>query len=521
MKISTKENTIAVTGQLLQHLKIKVSPINLRKTLTEHPDYPSQQAISDGLNGWNIPHTCVRLKPSDYDPKDMAYPFIAHLKDKTFILVHSINGSVHYSNEKHNRAEMTEADFFQRWDWIVLFAEKGEDSGEANYKKAVLKGWLEQASLPFLITLLLACILSTISYSIASWFYFVLLGIKLAGISVSTLLLMHSIDANNPFVQNLCSLGKKNNCNAILKSDAAKVTPWLSWSEVGFFYFAGSLLCLLFVPFSFSLLAWLNLFALPYTFYSIYYQYKHKNWCILCCTVQALLWFEALIFVFSNSWPLSFDLLPLILNTLLAFLLPIAFWVVLKPFLLSAAQEKPLKKQLKKFKYNSDLFNQLLTNQPRYSVSDELMPIVLGNPEAETIITMVSNPFCGPCATAHKTLEHWLSERDDLQLKIIFTTANHDDDERTKVARHLTALSLHQDKNKVEQSLNDWYSQSNKKYESWAPKYPASFNGEMSVVTEKQQQWCNMAEIAFTPTILINGYKLIEPYRLEDIKYLI
>ncbi|MEZ4900630.1 MAG: hypothetical protein R2822_02145 [Spirosomataceae bacterium] len=31
----------------------------------------------------------------------------------------------------------------------------------------------------------------------------------------------------------------KTDCNHILTSPAAKITPWLGWSEVGFFYFMG------------------------------------------------------------------------------------------------------------------------------------------------------------------------------------------------------------------------------------------------------------------------------------------
>ena len=116
---------------------------------------------------------------------------------------------------------------------------------------------------------------------------------------------MQSLNANNPFVKNLCSLGGKNDCNAILKSDAAKVTSWLSWSEVGFFYFFGSLLSLLLASSSLPLLAWLNLFALPYAIYSIAYQYRHKNWCVLCCCVQALLLLEALAFLSNQNFQLS------------------------------------------------------------------------------------------------------------------------------------------------------------------------------------------------------------------------
>src|SRR5471030_1680876 len=114
------------------------------------------------------------------------------------------------------------------------------------------------------------------------------------------LLLMQSIDANNPFIQKLCGEDNKN-CNAILSSKAAKINEFLSWSEVGFFYFAGTWLALLFNSAHIAMLqalAVLNIVALPYTFYSIHYQWRvAKQWCVFCCAVQALLWLEFFAFL--------------------------------------------------------------------------------------------------------------------------------------------------------------------------------------------------------------------------------
>jgi protein-disulfide isomerase len=134
---------------------------------------------------------------------------------------------------------------------------------------------------------------------------------------------------------------------------------------------------------------------------------------------------------------------------------------------------------------------------------------------------MVSNPFCAPCAKTHELLDNWLKQRDDIKLKIIFSTANHDNDQKTKVAKHVAALTLLKDAQLVENALNDWYKQNSKNYDAWAAKYPANFNEEVNNATQKQKTWCDMAEIAFTPTILVNGHKLPEPYRLDDIKYLL
>lgn len=522
---ASKVNAVAVTGLLLKKLNVKFSNEGLQQVLEDHPEYPSLLAISDCLTEWQVPNQAYKIAKEDYVVEELEFPFIAHsgANGGNFTLIHSIkNGEVNYSNEKRQNAAMPEADFLKQWSGVVLHAEAGENSAEPKYKENILKENFNNIKIPALLLVLLGAILLSVNFEGIALGFGLLLFFKLAGLAVGVLLLMHSIDANNPLIQNLCSLGDKNNCNAILRSDAAKLTSWLSWSEVGFFYFAGSFIALLASPASLSLLAWLNVLSLPYTVYSIAYQYKNKNWCVLCCSVQALLWLEflAIFFLIPNAY--AFYVTPqVVLTVAISFLLPILVWAFAKPFLAQSAQFKPLKQQLKKFKYNSELFEQVLKNQPRYAVPNELMPVVLGNPKAEIVITMVSNPFCGPCAKAHQTIDEWLSYRDDLQLKIIFTTANHDDDARTKVSRHVSALTTLNDQKLVEKALNDWYAQNPKKYETWAEKFPISFNGEMDQVTERQKAWCDMAEIAFTPTILINGYKLPEPYRLEDIKYLL
>jgi len=520
LTLSKQANAVAILTLLIKKLRVPVSPSTIKKDLESHPEYPSLLALSDCLTSWKIPNEAYRLDKQAFKAEELSYPFIAHLSDEggRFILVHEINdGRIKYNDERGSSQIFTEREFLKKWNGIILYAQKHEESGESNYRQALVKEWLNALRVPFLMVIVLATLLIEVTFNLP---YLILVVLKFVGITVSVLLVMYTINANNPFIQNFCSLGRKNDCNAILKSDAAKITSWLSWSEVGMFYFMGSFICLLFNPSSVILLMWLNIACLPYTFYSIGYQFKQKNWCILCCSVQAILWIEGLVFMLN--YPLSrpssvFE----VVSVILCLLFPVAVWAVLKPLLLRSEQTQPLNQQLRKFKYNSELFKQLLTNQPRYVVSDDLMAITLGNKEAENVITMVSNPFCGPCATTHKLLDEWLEDRDDIQLKVIFTTANQDDDSRTKVARHVAALGLLKDKEVVKKALNDWYSLNSKKYETWAERYPVGFNGETSAVTEKQRIWCNMAEISFTPTILINGYKLVEPYRLEDIKYLL
>lgn len=524
---SQQHNAISVIKHLLNELKVDVSNDTINTTLTEHPYYPNLSSISDSLSEWHVSNQAYHIDKVGFDATDLYYPFIAHTKDNggRYFLVHQIeNKQVIISDEKSKNATLTEQEFLDKWSGIALHAKATTKSGEKDYAGKRTIEIFNQIKLPLLLCIGFGILLMQIDQQFLGLTYLSLLIIKMLGITTTVLLLMQSVDANNPFIQNLCNMGKKNGCNAILKSDAAKLTSWLSWSEVGFFYFAGSFLSLLFVPASISVLAWFSVLALPYTIYSISYQYRNKNWCILCCTVQVLLALEFLTVMLGSFkaqlWPIEISTKAL-LSSFIVFIVPVLSWSVYKNILLNAKKVKPLQQQLKKFKYNTELFQQALKTQPKYGISNELMPIILGNPDAETIITMVSNPFCGPCAQAHQVLDEWLAYRDDIQIKILFTTADHDDDQKTKVSRHISALSLLNDTALVEKALNDWYGQSSKKYDEWAKRYPVELSEKMAEVTAKQKAWCELTEITFTPTILVNGYKLPTPYRLEDIKYLL
>lgn len=524
----TKSNATAVTTHLLHHLGAPFSQDGLRKALRDHPDFPSLLSVSDTLNEWHMPTVACHIARENYHPAEFTFPFIASMANNggRFILVHQIaDKQVSYSDENKKKAVMSEDDFLQHWTGILLQATLTANSGQPGHRTERMKDTFERIKIPLLAAALIAVLLCNLNYQAVNTGYAAWLLLKITGVIVSILLLVHSLDANNPFIQTLCSLGTKDGCDAILKTDAAKVTSWLSWSEVGLLYFTGSLLAMVAVPVSLPLLAWLNILSLPYTCYSVIYQYRQQNWCVLCCTAQVLLWLEFLTNVGLNglSFPPDLSLLSLTagVKIVLCFVLPSLIWAAIKKSLGQAAQVDPMKQQLKKFKYNSDLFDQMLRKQPRYAVPDTLMPVSLGDPSAATIITMVSNPFCGPCAKAHQAIDEWLSYRKDLQLKIIFTSRDKDDERKLQVARHVHALTGLNDPQLLKQALYDWYAQTPKKYNAWAEKYPVSLENANHELTEIQRDWCHIIDVTYTPTILVNGYKLPEPYRLEDIKYLL
>ena len=69
--------------------------------------------------------------------------------------------------------------------------------------------------------------------------------------------------------------------------------------------------------------------------------------------------------------------------------------------------------------------------------------------------------------------------------------------------------------------MHDWYEQKQKDYESWAKIYPVTLIEENFKKIDKQKAWCELAEVAATPTLLVNGYKLPNIYQLPDLRYML
>ena len=514
-----------VLFKFVKHLNARVTFNTIQEELLKHPNYPSLLAVSDVLNSWKIPNAAYNIPFESLNEVEDSY--MAVFQNEIVVVLETKKNGFIISTSKKSNFFISQEDFKTRYNGSVLLAEIEANSGETEYKIHRRKEILNQWRYPFLITgcvlILVYMLTKSLLFTEINYFVIALFLCKAMGVVVTALLLLKSIDADNPFVQKLCA-GKNNDCNAILSSNAANVTEGLSWSEVGFFYFAGTWLVLLFNGTHAGILhtlAILNILCLPYSFYSIYYQWRiAKQWCIFCLSVQALLWLE-----FAGFWPyLTNYNAPIFalqwLGIVTAMLVPLLLWSVLKPLLLTNNQILPLKIQLQRFKYNDTFFHHALHENKAYPLLDDSQSIVLGNREAENIVTIVSNPYCGPCAKAHKQLDTWLKQNDKIKLQIVFSGTEEGASSSITVAKHFMGLYSSGNINETEKAINSWYSQKNKDYGSWAKKHPLD-NSVNDNIMKAQKKWCDITEITATPTIFINGRQLPKQYQPTDIKYFI
>lgn len=515
------QNTEAVTYKLLRALDVKVNKSVIESSLRQHPEYPSILAISDCLDDYEVENYCYRIDKKQIKVEELVFPFLAHYYDTRFVLVKSIsNDRVSYSDEHVEDGVMSFNELLHLWNGITFHATPNEKSGELNYYTNRVNSLIFSLKFPVLIVAFLMVIVSFWLQKGFSLSFAGLLFTKTIGLGTALFLIAQSLNNRNPYVKNICSIVGKNDCNSILKSEAAKITSWLSWSDIGFLYFSSTFLLFLIEPHN-IFLAILGYLVLPYTLYSISYQVIKKQWCVLCCLIQAVFLIEGVLFFISKDFSINPNLIEIqnIVNLLLAVMVPIVIWSYLRPTMIDAQQLRSVKRQLNKFKYNYEIFEQNLTSQIRYDISKDLSPISLGDPSSETVVTIISNPFCPPCAEMHMKIDELLKSR-ALRVDVLFTNFSKQDTQKTRVSRHLSALNMKAD-DCVHEAMNDWYSSSKKDYEAWALKYPTVLTPEVDEVTQRQSDWCHSVEITATPTVLINGYKLPDLYRVDDLKYLL
>jgi protein-disulfide isomerase len=210
---------------------------------------------------------------------------------------------------------------------------------------------------------------------------------------------------------------------------------------------------------------------------------------------------------------------------IVAFALPILLWLIIKPLLQKSQDAERWRGELRRFKNNPALFEALLHQQRQMPpVPADLQTLILGNPAAEHIITMVTNPYCGPCAKAHIQLEEVLAENPNLKAQIIFAVCHDPDGRKTQVAKHMMALGslpLPSEGKGLGDGVDAWYAQNTKNYDTWAAHYPADVSIVPDNIITAHCDWTKMANIEGTPTFFVDGYEIPHMFGLAQSAYLV
>lgn len=529
----------AVATNYVNALNAKVTNKTISEEIEEHPYYPSLLSLSDTFSRYKILNSAFVVTKAEFQNLIGETPFVAFTKidnvGDDFVLVTEITDTeIKYLHKNDKVIQIPIEHFLSNFKEIIWKAELHEESGQINFEEKLKEekrdrnknAWLVLGGIFIFLSILVSNTTDTniIQLSIIAL-------IKLVGVIVSSFIVSYEINKNNAFVKQLCKFNTKTDCEAVLSSNASKIFG-MSWGDIGLLYFVSTLFGLLIptVPFNIKI-AWIaigNLVALPYTIFSIYYQWKIiKQWCVFCLAIQAVLIAEliySLTFIWSNEIPYLLNINNLI-TIFFAFITSMTIWYYIKPILRRNNDHDLYQKAYKRLLYNPDIFENLLEQQPIVNEDWQNLGIDIGNPNATRTVIKVCNPYCNPCDQAHPILENLIESNHNVKLKIIYITKNDELDKGRFITRHLLAIAENESNESLQKALDDWYKNPDigKKYEVFKDKYPQDEEiiESQSIKIDAMRKWIDTASITHTPTIFVDGYRLPENYEISELKYIL
>ena len=405
----------------------------------------------------------------------------------------------------------------------MLVAELNAHSGESNYEVLHQRENTQKYTQYFKWSglLMLSFFIGLVFFiKISNSLYHFLWIIKALGITVCSLLLWREVDSGNSFINKICKINQKNNCNDILDSKAARLTSWLSWAEIGFYYFEGTWLYINFSttrPLSLNILFIVSLLGTPFVFYSLIYQgLVVKRWCVLCLSVQALLITEITSLLIAFKGDLLLKVWDIVIF-LISLAIPVVIWSFLKPLLQRYNEVEKLQDNLLQFKRKPALFLDLLHQEKTmHPLLEGMETPRAGNNQASHTLTLVTNPFCRPCGRIHQEISKLIEEQEAIEFQFIFATSNLPEDPAWYFTAYLMGLAVG---NRLD-ALEMWYQGEHqpRNLATWISKQPqVSLQHYQATL---HAQWCDLAQIQGTPTLFWDGYQLPAMYQVEDLKYL-
>jgi uncharacterized membrane protein/thiol-disulfide isomerase/thioredoxin len=503
-------------------MKLKVSHRYIEKQLLSHPDYPSILSVSDIMKQLGLSVQVGRTQKEQLP--NIPYPYLLYAKahPSGFLLI---------NNEQILSKHLEK---LKTGEGVILKAENKEGFSNPNHKEAfqkeTLKKWSKYIALLNAGTLLLLSVLSALGLESS-----VFLLTALAGLALGYVLIAKDLGVKYAAVESFCGAGAVNHCDKVLTSEYSKFFGTITFSDVVLTYFTTQTIiagCI--IPFSevaaawWSILGGLAALSIPAILFSLYYQWvKIQAWCRLCLLVVGGLTLQIGFFSYTFLNGLFTPVYPgnVVLGTtflLFAGLGSAVIWV--KELIKSEEQAIQAEVISNRVKYNPKIFTQYLLEHRKVDVTPFEKEIFIGNPEAPIRLVMASNLFCNPCKAMHEKLNKLLQVWPDrLHISFRFLTIKKKDEENIDPREVLLSFWLNHifgNESASEKTLlliRDWFERES--IEAFTKKYATDLKhgDELLELTTLHDNWVKEAEIAKTPTLILNGFEFPQQYLVEDL----
>ncbi|GAA4774230.1 MULTISPECIES: vitamin K epoxide reductase family protein [Flavobacterium] len=509
---------IKVFSFLFHFLKkenIEIDETEFLFQMQSHPDFPSLLTISDTLSFFNIENTAIRIDFQEIEL--LPNNFIASLKEEdnrprlcavekkdNFYLLLWDNEVLSVSKEELQK----------RWTDIVLIISDSKSERNQPLKKDFSF---------FLIYVLCFILLIQFKIDIVAKFFFIF---PLLGVFLSIAALKDLFGVENNLINNLCNITSSSNCSEVVNSSKWKIFRYINFSDLSIVFFVSQMTAYFIFCFALSLADFFSIqfFLLtgsfPIIIISLFYQkFVEKKWCPICVMLISILSLEFFYLLRFEIFSLSVSFQSIFFYIALVSMI-IFLWKIIKKQLIDVKELKEFRLKSNRFQRNYEIFKNTLVSKEKKLLPES--PIVFGNKESKTQIAIITHPFCKFCEEAHEILEQILLKyHDHIQIQVIFKVDFENSDEKAKLFfKKLLGIYFSKGKQEFRKAIKYWYKF--KSIEKWTSEslIVEDFD-KMDDLLIKQNEWCSVNNVNYTPAIFVNGYEYPKLYERENLEFFI
>lgn len=510
---------------LLTKLSVPHTRHYIRKLYRLHPNRNNLLGLSQMCQHYGIKATGIKITEDELD--QLPLPAILHVS-QDFVLLTNIDGSTVTFMKGGVETSQDKKDFLKAWSGHALVVETAENATEPDYavhrRHEYYHRFRSLSVAAFSVIFILY--LWGWNFTLRPLLLDLLFVTDVIGVGICFLLLQKQNQHDSALGDKLCSLFQQSNCNDVLHSEKAKFLGY-SWSEIGLCYFFVHGLCALLFPQSVMALSLIGWCALPYGVWSVYYQYKVKQWCIMCLMVQGLLWMAgllSLIYFVVNGIQAdgvirqTFMYMLLFISAAWTFILFVHYAVGLYHY---KQRWEEISYDFLTFKSKPEIFDTLLRLSPEATISEEDSSIVMGSGQADFQLAVLVNPHCSPCATRHKELEKLLQNHGArVSIRYLFFPFN---DSAKDSCRFLIAAYQQLGEAEAREILSQWYAWGRNDVTRIMDRWPnLDLNSrEVEAELDRHDKWIGRMGYKATPMIFINGHEIPAAYTLKELSVVI
>ncbi|MCV9930346.1 thioredoxin domain-containing protein [Flavobacterium sp. LS1R49] len=504
--------------QYLEKESISIDKSEFSFQIQSHPNYPTLLSIVDTLSFFNITNGAIHVDFLDIEC--LSGRFVALLNEdqklpEPYFLER--NGDDYFYLKEKKAIKISKLELERIWNGIVLLVEKSETDTEVNQiKKSSF--WV----LPFLCSVLFFLYLSQLRINWETKLFF---AFPVIGIIFSIGALKDLFGTKSELLNSFCNMKPTTSCSTVVASNKWKIFEIINFSDLSMIFFTSQFL-LLFLSLLlgdtityFAIQKILLLAAIPILLLSLYYQkVVEKKWCPICLAITTVILLEIIYLFLLGSVTFIFYTTSLIIFALVT-LLVITAWSSLKKNLYNQKELKEYQLKSIRFERNYEIFKNSLFSKEKNDVIES--PIILGNKYSKTIITIISNPFCGHCEGVHEIIDAILEKyHEEVQVQIILkTNLDKENEDAKKMFRSLINIYMQDGESRFTKALNKWFESKN--LEEWLSLFSGSATSEFDTIFRSQNRWCEDNDFSFTPVIFINGYEYPQSYDRKNLTFFV